>query len=358
MEKTATTYSYGVESYAWIDNLGKSVLKLNSVIAPYGFEFIRVRLDELDQKFSDFFGLSPEHKSGATCTMSHCDAEVPPNGSLKETIELDKADKLSRGIPIEEIETTISVELHELLQHSVYNGFGILMEREVVLLKRISNFERMVTNNTVTINEIIPVHNELDKFVKALIHHLRLLKNGDVNCSSIFQVATESRKIIQRFKPRFTAGTQQKFEVDEDDVVKFQERFSTSFEVNSLTELALSSFNLSYEIQDMKSKYLTLMICLESLFNLGKDQISHTISRHLSILISDNREIFQTNYNRIKKLYGFRSKIVHGQKLDENILGITSELQNLVRQAINYCLSINKSREEFFHFLNSKGFNE
>lgn len=358
MGKTDTAYTYSVDTYAWIDNLDKSVLKLNPVIAPYGFEFIRVRLYELDQKFSDFFGLSPEHKSGNTCTISHSDTKIPSNRSLRETIELEKAEKLSRGIPIEEIETTISVEFHELLQHSLYNGFGILMQREIVLLKRISSFERLVINNTVTINEIIPVHNEVDRFVKALIHHLRLLKNGDVSCSSIFQIAIESRKVIHRFKPRFTTGTQQKYEVEDGDVTQFKERFSLSFEVNSLTELALSSFNVSYEIQEMKSKYLTLMICLESLFNLGKDQISHTISRHLSILISDNRETFQANYIRIKKLYGFRSKIVHGQKLDENIVAITGELQNLVRQAINYCLSINKNREEFFHFLNSKGFNE
>lgn len=358
MGKTDTTYTYSVDTYAWIDNLDKSVLKLNPVISPYGFEFIRVGLDELDQKFSDFFGLSPEHKSGNTCTISHSDTHIPSNRSLRETIELDKAEKLSRGIPIEEIETTISVEFHELLQHSLYNGFGILMEREIVLLKRISSFERLVTNKTVTVNEIIPVHNEVDRFVKALIHHLRLFKNGDVSCSSIFQIASESRKIIHRFKPRFTTGTQQKYEVEDGDVTQFKERFSLSFEVNSLTELALSSFNLSYEIQEMKSKYLTLMICLESLFNLGNDQISHTISRHLSILISDNQKTFQANYIRIKKLYGFRSKIVHGQKLDENIAAITGELQNLVRQAINYCLSINKNREEFFHFLNSKGFNE
>lgn len=136
MKEATGTYTIGVDSYAWIDNLDKSILKLNPVIAPYGFKFIRVRLDELDQQFSDFFGLSPEHKSGSVCTISHCDAKVPPGSSLRETIEFDKAEKLNSGVPIEEIETILSAEFHELLQHTVYNGFEMLMAKEVFLLKR------------------------------------------------------------------------------------------------------------------------------------------------------------------------------------------------------------------------------
>lgn len=84
----------------------------------------------------------------------------------------------------------------------------------------------MVINNTIATDGMLSVHKEMRDFVNTLIHHLRLLKNGDITCTSLFQIDMESRKVIQRFKPRFTAGTQQKFEVDDNDVIKFKERFS------------------------------------------------------------------------------------------------------------------------------------
>ena len=67
------TYQYEVESYAIITNVEKSVLKLNPVLQPYGYEFVRISLHELYQKFCNLFGLPPDFKSENIGRMSHYD---------------------------------------------------------------------------------------------------------------------------------------------------------------------------------------------------------------------------------------------------------------------------------------------
>ena len=139
-------------------------------------------------------------------------------------------------------------------------------------------------------------------------------------------------------------------------IKELSEKFVKGFKSNSLTELSISNFNLSYEISDLKTRYITLMTCLESLFNQGRDQITHTVSRHLTLIISNSEKEFQENYYRVKNLYGLRSAIVHGSSTKENLSDATSELQNKVRQAINYCLQLNYNKKELFDKLNSMGF--
>jgi len=98
------------------------------------------------------------------------------------------------------------------------------------------------------------------------------------------------------------------------------------------------------------------MTCLESLFNLGKDQISHTIARHLSIILSDKKEQFKENYTRIKKLYNIRNSIVHGGEYKDDIIQDYLELSNKVRAAINFCNVPDLTKEKLFEDLNSRGF--
>lgn len=98
------------------------------------------------------------------------------------------------------------------------------------------------------------------------------------------------------------------------------------------------------------------MTCLESLMNLGSHQITHTVSRHLSLIISNSIAEFQTNYVRTKELYDIRSSIVHGGKINEDLTKVTTELHDKVRSVINYCLKLNVDKKTLFAKLNAAGF--
>ena len=98
------------------------------------------------------------------------------------------------------------------------------------------------------------------------------------------------------------------------------------------------------------------MTCLESLFNLGKDQIAHTISRHLALILSSDKDEFKINYARIKKLYNIRNGIVHGVEYKGNLMDDYIDLCEKVRRAINYCNTAGLTKEQLFEHLNLSGF--
>jgi len=357
IKKQADTYTYAVESYALIVNLDNSILKLNDGLKASGYEFIRVSLEELDKNFSHLFGLLPEFKSQNICRMSHYSGEQPGDGSrYREIIDEWHKEQLEKGVSITEIETRISQEFHELLTYTVQGGLELLMKRELILLKKIENYDHYVINGGSTFDNDFIVHNEMATFVNDLIQKLRLFKNGDISCKTIFHVSADTRRIIQRFNPAFLSGGGKKYEVSDEDIDAFGTAMKTNFKINKLSELALSNFNLTYQITDLKSKCLILMICLESLFNTNSTEITHTLARHLAIILSTDKDEFIENYKRIKKLYSYRSKLIHGTNLDENLAIITDELQIIVRRAINYCLEIDKSKEELYTYLNTQGF--
>jgi hypothetical protein len=338
-------------------NVDKSVLKLNPILKKYGYSFIVISLEELEEKFSDLFGFPVGFQSKNQCTLNRFDEEVKRiDGRIQEAIKKIRAEKLQQGIPREEIESTISGEFYELLMHNVPGGYDILQDHGLILLKRIENFDQGIINNTFTGESVFKVSKEISEFVRLLIQRMRLFKNGDVVCRTEFQIACNTRKIIQRFKPLSFATGGAKFIINDDELTSFEAFLNDTIGTNHLTELALSTFNLAYFITEFKSRYLNYMICLESLFNRNAAEISHTISRHLAIVLSNNQDEFNTNYSRIKQLYNYRNAIIHGRELNENIVLITAELQDKVRKAINYCLRAQMTKDQLFTYLNSKGF--
>jgi Apea-like HEPN len=88
----------------------------------------------------------------------------------------------------------------------------------------------------------------------------------------------------------------------------------------------------------------------------GKDQIAHTIARHLSVIISKDKPQFNINYSKIKKLYNMRNSIVHGGEYKGDIIQDYLDLSNKVRAAINYCNKGDLTKEKLFEELNSTGF--
>lgn len=350
-------YSYQVETYAWILNVDKSVLKLNPILEKYGYHFMVVSLEELEVKFSELFGYPIRYKSNSKYTLNRFDDEVDwPEGNLQAEIEKVRSEKNVQGFKREEVESTISGEFYELLMHNVPGGYDLIRDHELIFLKRIENFEHVIVNNTFDGVDSFKVARETSDFVRMLIQHMRLFKNGDVMCRTEFQIVSDTRKLITRFKPGSFVTGASKFVVYDDDVAAFDSFLKQEVSSNELTDLALSTFNLAYHILELKSRFLNYMICLESLFNKSDGYISHTIARHLAIVISKDEPEFNTNYSRIKKLYGYRSQIIHGNIIKEDMGAITEELQNLVRQAINFGLKSSMNRKQLFTFLNARGF--
>lgn len=315
-----------VETCAVFVNADRSILKLNKLIKKFGYTFIVINPAELEKKYSALFSLPKGYKS-------------------KGTVQLGDSN------------ITVSNEFHNLVLS--YGSFGMrtMMDRELILLKKTDKVEYFKGVKYVDMANLFPILGEFQKFSGSLIQQLRLLKNGSIGWIMQFQIMSDSRHILSKQGGFQDTAFEKKYTFTDDDIKKLKKSFKLEFKANPLTDLALKNFNLCYTISDTKTRYITLMTCLESLFNQGRDQITHTISRHLSLIISQNREEFERNYYRIKTLYRYRSAIVHGDKIEEKLREITDELQNMSRQAINFCIYLSLTKKQLFDKLNVMGYN-
>jgi len=318
-----------IETYAVFRNIDKSILATNRFIEKFGYKFISISLADLEKYFSSLFSLPEKFKSKYKVLLG-------------------------------DIDISISNEFYQALTNNREFGYSLLKDKEVIFLKSINDFDQEIINNTINNMGIAMQHfGNLQNFVKALTQQFRLFKNGDINCNTQFQISKELRQVTSKSSGLLSTPTGRSlFSLSESEAEILGQQFTETFSSNPLTELAISNFNLSYDIADIKTKYITLMTCLESLFNQGRDQIAHTVSRHLALIISNSEGEFEVNYSRGKELYKLRSAIVHGDKTKEDLHEATEELQNKVRQAINYCLKIQLNKKQLFDKLNSIGFSK
>ena len=313
-----------LESYAHILNADSSILKLNSAIEIFGYKFLWIDASEFEKNFSEIFN-------------------VPKSNDRPLTIMIGREFK------------GISHELHNALVHTQILG-PLFLHMEypgIILLRKLADF-KIPGDATDFIIENKEFSN-FYPFVQDLLLQLRLYKIGEIRCSQLFHISSVTRQISLR-KREIEIGSHGDYTLNDVEAEQLSERLIAKYESNALTELAVKNFNVVYDLPDGRIRFITLMTCLESLFNLGKDQIAHTIARHLSIILSENKTQFKENYTKIKKLYNLRNSIVHGGEYNGDIMQDYLELSNKVRTAINFCNVPDLTKEKLFDDLNARGF--
>jgi Apea-like HEPN len=312
-----------LESYAHFLNVDRTILKLNPILEKFGYKFLWIDASEFESNFSEIFN-------------------VPKSNDRPLTIMIGREYK------------GISHELHNSLVHTQTLGPMFLnMEYPgIILLRKLTDFK--ITGDM----DFMIEHKEFSNFypfIQDILLQLRLFKIGEIRCSQIFHISSVTREISFR-KREIEIGSRGDFTLTDEEAENLSKKIVEKYESNNLTELAIKNFSIVYDLPDGRLRFISLMTCLESLFNLGKDQIAHTISRHLSLIISDNKEQFKENYIKIKKLYNMRNAIVHGGEYKGEIMQDYLELSNKVRAAINFCNVPPLTKEKLFEDLNTKGF--
>lgn len=314
-----------LETFAIIQNVDSSILNLNPLIKKYNYEFREYTLKEFEQQFNHLINL-------------------PSKFDRTATVKFEEGD--------------VSMEFYKLIMDHPEFGITIFGNRKIYLFCSLKSFNVWKEENNIDMKGSFPFCKEVQTFIEALLTQLRLFKNGNITYSTIFQLYKDTGTVAFKYGNRYRSPKLGEFQISEEEVEQFKKLYKPQFNSNELSKLAIENFELTYEITNPKIEFTLLINALESIFNLGKDQIAHTISRHLAIIISDDKGKFKTNYKTIKDLYAIRNLIVHGnesKKLKDLNLKLT-ELKDNVRIAIRYCLNSNMDKEQLFHFLNSKGF--
>ena len=126
----------------------------------------------------------------------------------------------------------------------------------------------------------------------------------------------------------------------------------------SFLQLAFESFELSYQIHDRNLSFLSLMISLETLFNPGRQELRHRVSRNTAVLLGKDKKDSEKIFGEIKNLYDKRSKIVHtgnSNSINEEDL---LKLRHYVRESIKEINKIGDNKDELLKILDSLGFGE
>jgi len=211
-------------------------------------------------------------------------------------------------------------------------------------------------------SEITEFHNELiHKYLHNTFRLMRLYKEGDIRMPVSYVYFFHNGKIrkIQ------TMSTIQHishiiYHIEDSEVKEITnmiKKTSLPFP-HSYIQLAFGNYELSYGTLSRVLAFLSLMISLEILYNIGGGEISYRISRNASVLLGGTNAESHEIYTRLRKLYDLRSKIVHTGKTDSLEQDHVFELRSYIRRSIIDMNHINKSKEDLMKLIHQLGYND
>jgi hypothetical protein len=203
-------------------------------------------------------------------------------------------------------------------------------------------------------------HEQASFMVKAL----RLLKTGHVHVPTTFLINRGNGHIYSRLSYGNNLETSDRASYLESDSHILRdhmkslagEECSSNPSVNDPSfRLAFDFFEESYVTTDLRMRFILLITALEAIFNQGKDQISHSLSRNLSLILSVAEDDYNQKYKEIKNLYNLRSSIIHGSKNDYPSEEAVKLVEGYVRRALQYWIHSKKNKKDLIATLNVSG---
>lgn len=112
-----------------------------------------------------------------------------------------------------------------------------------------------------------------------------------------------------------------------------------STDLNDSYKSMLKAYQTAFLVGIVELEYIMLFSILEMIFGSGHSEITYQISRGAALLLSDSSSEMEVVYKQMKKLYGVRSKYVHGgEKVHWDSL---FELRDVVRKVLLKLIDLN-----------------
>jgi len=315
---TEGNHSYAIEAYVLLTGVDVSIIALNRVIERYGYTLLAVSLPELEERFSSLVGLVRPYEKIGTAT-------------------------LQTGL-------SISSRFFTALEANRYFADFHLSGGPVILLKRLTNYERVIVNYGYTIGEGDEVCQQMGEFATAVIHYLRLVANTRADMLFQFHISDTKRiTVLHRGDNRTKRCFQYTIKLNSSQVEQFASLFNPEFEINELSLIGYGKFVRSHDLEDLATELGSLMSAIESVFNYNKRRISHTVSAHVALLVSHDKNEYNQHYVSMRDLYELRSKITHGEIFDGHLERPIMELKWFTRESLIFSLSYPKSKKALFN---------
>lgn len=116
------------------------------------------------------------------------------------------------------------------------------------------------------------------------------------------------------------------------------------------------------DCSDLSVKIAHYMTCLEVLFSTDSSEISHKLAERIALFLENRFEERKQLFNRVKRLYSARSRVVHGdvftEKKTKSLGDLSKDADDLLRRVLRRILASDylcaqfedtpESKEEFF----------
>lgn len=112
--------------------------------------------------------------------------------------------------------------------------------------------------------------------------------------------------------------------------------------------IALQYYQRAYGVEWKSARVLDLITCLESLLFDRGEELSHRLAMRCANLLGEDGTQRRKIYSDVKDFYGVRSRLVHGDKLNErqtNLIAEVGRLHEYVRRALLSVMSLVSSGE-------------
>lgn len=260
--------------------------------------------------------------------------------------------KTEEKLPIHEIFNRIST--YQILNHDEKKAYYIGNSFEAVLNKDAEGRLQDIPD------EFAKFHGDLVvKYLNEKIRLMRLFKEGNISLSfQYYFVGNTNRHSLSRFGTSIPIMTG-KYSLASSEIQllsDYLEQEYLPFKKDYL-QLAFESFERSYDIVDLNLAFLSLIICLEVLFNPGNNEIGYQIARGVAALLGVDRNNFKNIFKEVKTLYSKRSKIVHRGEGGIIKKDDVQKLRKYVRESIKAISKLDKEKKALLEELNSVGYN-
>jgi hypothetical protein len=193
---------------------------------------------------------------------------------------------------------------------------------------------------------------------------LRLFKEGNIvlACSFAYYLAGTDKEVKTiacniRENPILDTTAFALMATEVSDAESFLRTTSLPFQEKS-PQLALDSFDRSYETDDAGLAFLSLMISMEVLLNPSDHELRYRVSRNAAVLLGQDSDQGRVIFKEMQGLYDKRSKLVHTGDKSNVTRDDVLRLRQYVRETIKEAMNSRMSKDQLLKTLNACGFGQ
>jgi hypothetical protein len=210
-------------------------------------------------------------------------------------------------------------------------------------------------------DEIAQFENEkVQGYLVPTMRKLKIVAKGNVDMPFWFFLGGKDKR-AQTFIGHRRGGppsARDHFHLDDNEIestLSFLDRVQIPLSL-PYVELAFENYELSYQAPSNAMAFLTLMICLETLFNPGGSEVRYRLSRNVAVLLGETAEESEDLFKRVSGNYDMRSQMVHTGKTDSLLQEDIHKLRELCRVAIKRLVECNLEKNALLQSLNARGY--